>query len=137
MSELDACDNFWFLLVFMSNVPQCGAQRFKDGEISWVYRWVTFFSSDSSGLRRPKNVKFGTKVASSMKMMHTLRFLEKVNCGKIWENTKNRPDNANFPKTLTWWHHIYAETDSPYATSDSAEHRGPCDYSHFTCLVSC
>jgi len=40
---------------------------------------MTVFSpSDISGLRRPKNVKFGIKVASSMRMMHTLRFLEKV-----------------------------------------------------------
>jgi len=46
---------------------------------------VTVFSpNDISGLRRPKNVKFGTKVASSMKMMNTLRFLEKgFNCHKI------------------------------------------------------
>jgi len=36
---------------------------------------VTDYSpNDISGLRRPKNIKFGT----SMRMMHTLRFLEKV-----------------------------------------------------------
>jgi len=43
-----------------------------------------FFSNDISGLRRPKNVKFGTKVASSVRTIHALRFLEKVfNYGKI------------------------------------------------------
>jgi len=47
---------------------------------------MTVFSpNDISGLRRPKNVKFGTKVASSTRMIHALRLLEKVkkNCGKI------------------------------------------------------
>jgi len=40
---------------------------------------VTVFAPyDISGLTRPKNIKFGTKVASSMRMMCTLRFLEKV-----------------------------------------------------------
>jgi len=34
--------------------------------------------NDISWLRRPENVKFGTKVASSTRMMHTLRFLGKV-----------------------------------------------------------
>jgi len=33
--------------------------------------WVTVFSPDDiSGLRRPKNVEFGTEVASSTRMMH-------------------------------------------------------------------
>jgi len=61
--------------------PKCGALRFTDREISWVClgEWVTVFSpNDSSGLRRPKNVKFGTKVASSTRMMYALRFLVKV-----------------------------------------------------------
>jgi len=53
---------------------QCKALRFTDGEISTVGVWVT--PNDISGLRRPKNVKYGTKVASSMRMMCTLRFLE-------------------------------------------------------------
>jgi len=45
----------------------------------WVHGWVAVFSpNDMLGLRRPKNVKFGTKVASSIRMMHALRFLEKV-----------------------------------------------------------
>jgi len=39
---------------------------------------VTVFSpNDISGLRRPKSIKFGTKVASGMRMMHALRFVEK------------------------------------------------------------
>jgi len=53
------------------------------GEISSVSGclgvWVTVFSpNDISGLRRRKNAKFGTKVESSTRMMHALRFLEKV-----------------------------------------------------------
>jgi len=51
-----------------------------DGEISWV---TVFCPNDISELRMPKNTKYGTKVVSSMRMMHTLTFLEKVNCGKI------------------------------------------------------
>jgi len=39
--------------------------------------WVTFSPNDISAQRRPKNVKFGTKVASSTTMMGALRFLEK------------------------------------------------------------
>jgi len=34
--------------------------------------------NDISGLRWPRNVKFGKTMASSTRMMHTLRFLEKV-----------------------------------------------------------
>jgi len=65
--------------------PQRRALTFMDGEVSWVGVWVADFSPNYiSGLRRPKNVKFGTKVASSTKMMHVLRFWRKVfNCGKI------------------------------------------------------
>jgi len=52
---------------------------FTDGEVNWVSGSMTVFSrNDISGLRMPKNIKFGTKVASSTRMMHTLRFLEKV-----------------------------------------------------------
>jgi len=48
-------------------------------EAGWVGDWVTVFSpSHISGLRSSKHVKFGTKVTSSMRMMHVLRFLEKV-----------------------------------------------------------
>jgi len=37
-----------------------------DDEISWVGNWVIAFSpNDISGPRRPKNVKFDTKVAPS------------------------------------------------------------------------
>jgi len=53
-------------------IPHCSALRFTDGKISSVGDCFV------SRLRRPKNVKFGTKVASSMRMMSTLQFLEKV-----------------------------------------------------------
>jgi len=47
---------------------------------------VTAFSpNDISGLRMPKNVKFSTKVASSMRMGTHLDFLEKV-FFKLWHN---------------------------------------------------
>jgi len=40
--------------------------------------WVTVVSAnDISGLRRPKNVKFGTKVASSTRIVRALRLLDK------------------------------------------------------------
>jgi len=42
-----------------------------------------FSASDILGLRRPKNVKFGIKMASSMRMMHTLSFWKRFfNRGK-------------------------------------------------------
>jgi len=44
---------------------------------------------------RPKNVKFGTNVASSTRMTRTLRFLEKVfYCGKICQKLQNRQKKA-------------------------------------------
>jgi len=44
------------------------------------------------------NVKFGTKVAFSTRMMHTLTFLEKFNCGKICKKkpAKDRPKRTNY-----------------------------------------
>jgi len=76
-------------------IPQRAALRFTDREISWVFGWVTgFTASDIPGLRRPKNVKFGTSVASGMKMMHALSFSKSFfNCGKIGKKRENRPRN--------------------------------------------
>jgi len=58
-----------------------------DGEISWVL----------------KNVKFGTKVVSSMGMMCTLTFLEKIfNCGEICSKHlkwRKMQKNGNFFST--------------------------------------
>jgi len=78
--------------------PQCGALRFTDSETScvtgWVSGWVAVFSpNDISGLRRPKNDKFGTKVASSTGMMRALIFFEKVFLivAKFAKTVKNRP----------------------------------------------
>jgi len=62
----------------------CQSQKiwFMDGEISCVGVSVgdCFFSKGYLKTEKPKNVKFGTKVVSSTKMMHALRarFLEKV-----------------------------------------------------------
>jgi len=44
------------------------------GEIIWV---IVFSPNDVSGMRRPKNVTFGTKLASRTTVMCALRFLEK------------------------------------------------------------
>jgi len=65
--------------LFLRLVPHCGALRFTDDKINWV---GGFYSpNDISGLIRTKVVEFGTKVVSSMRLMRTLRFLEKVfNC---------------------------------------------------------
>jgi len=70
-----------------------------------VSGWVTVFSlNDISRLRRPKNVKFGTKLASSMRMMYALRFLENFNCGKICQkNAKNRHKNRQTVKNASFF----------------------------------
>jgi len=62
-----------------------------DGKISWVCDLVPVFSpNDISGLRSPKNVKLGTKMVSSMRMIRALRFLEKVLIAAIFaKNAKN------------------------------------------------
>jgi len=55
---------------------------------------VTVFSpNDISGLRRPKDIEFGTEVASSTRMMHAVRFFWKkfFKCGKICKKSaKNK-----------------------------------------------
>jgi len=52
--------------------------------------WVAGFSpSDISGPKWPKNVKFGTKVASNTRMMRTLEKL--LIAAKLTKNAKNRP----------------------------------------------
>jgi len=63
--------------------PICGFPHLWNTEVhgsqNKLGRWVTVFSpNDISGLRRSKNVKFATWVASSTRMMLTLTFLEKV-----------------------------------------------------------
>jgi len=51
---------------------------------------VTVFTpNDISGLSRPKNIKFGTKMVSSIRMMCALRFLEKV--FKLWPGLQKMP----------------------------------------------
>jgi len=99
--------------------------------------WVTVYSPNNiASLRRPKNVKFGTKVASSTRMMRTLRFLKKV--FKLWQNRRfwhifgGFLQNANFLQkhlhsgaTYTQEQRIRGTTvrvDSSHATSDSAKH---------------
>jgi len=65
-------------------IPQWVALRFTDSKIS---------SPDNiSELRRPKNIKFGTQVASSTRMMCALTILEKFfNVAKLAKNSKNMP----------------------------------------------
>jgi len=66
------------------------ASRFTNGEIILgvcLSGCVTVFSpNDISRLRRTKNVEFGTTVMSSVRMMHTLRFLENVLCPNLPTN---------------------------------------------------
>jgi len=71
------------------------------GCLSW---WVTVFSpNDISGLRRPTNVKFCTKVASSTRMMCALRFLEKsFNCSKICKKRQNKPKCKKWTSLVEW-----------------------------------
>jgi len=67
---------------------------FTDDEISWL--GDCFSPKDISGLRRPKNVKFGTMVASSTRMMHAVRFfLEKVYL-IVSKCAKKTPNMSNF-----------------------------------------
>jgi len=86
--------------------------NFTNGEISRVSGWVSVFSpNDISEFTRPKNVKFGTKVATSMKMMRTLDFQKKFfTAVKFAKKCRNRPNYAEFPEPLARGHHIYAET---------------------------
>jgi len=92
------------IFVVFKHVSQCsgaehwGSQMVKSARSGWVYS-----PNDMSGLRRPKNVGFGTEVAFSTRMMRALGFLEVFNGGKVCKN-------ASFPKTLALWRHVYAET---------------------------
>jgi len=100
-------------------VPQYEALRFTHDEISCVDVWVTVFSPNNIlGLRRCKNAKFSTKVASSMRMMRAL-------FGKSFLIV------TKFAKTRLHGGTTYRQkqricgaitVDSPHATSDSAEH---------------
>jgi len=82
-----------FLFLFFQVIPQCGAVRFMDGKIFWV---TVCSPNDISGLRRPKNVKFGTKVTSSARMMCALRYLESfLICGKICKKKLLRKSAKN------------------------------------------
>jgi len=68
-----------FLNIIYSSVWSTEVCGWRNKLVVCVGDWVTVFSpNDISGLRRPKNVKFDTNVASITRMMHALRFLEKV-----------------------------------------------------------
>jgi len=80
-------------------ISQCRALRFTDGKIIWV---TVLSPNDISGLRRPNNIKFGTKVASSMRMIDTLRFLEKFfDAAKFVEKTAKNGTKCEFYKINT------------------------------------
>jgi len=78
-------------------------------------------------------------------MIHRLRILEKFfSCGKICKKCKNGQKILVLQKhlhsgttyTQKWHiHHVTVWVDSPCATSDNAEHWGPCDDSHLTCVI--
>jgi len=50
---------------------------------------VVFSPNDISGLRKPKNVEFGTDVPSSTRMIRTIRFLENVSL--LWRKQNDTP----------------------------------------------
>jgi len=65
---------------------------------------VTVFSpNDISGLRRPKNIKCGTKVASSMRMMEKVFIVAQLTFLAFFAK------HQYFSKTLAWWRQVYAK----------------------------
>jgi len=133
-----------------------------DGEIILVSEWLFFLQTIfRAGLRRPKIFKFGIKVASSTRMMCQNReihgtksvhgmpkhFVQRMRailhtrgwCAHldIWEKflVSKFAKNAFCKKKHSHCGATYT-CDSPHATSDSAEHWGPCDNSRLTILVS-
>jgi len=73
-----------------------------------------FSPNDISGLRRPKKVKFGTKMASSTKISSAFRFLEKTfNYCKICKEKL-----AKIGQKRQKWPHC-----SPHATSETKDSR--------------
>jgi len=97
-----------------------------DGEVSWVSVWVSvgvcvgdcfvFSPNDVSGLRRPENVKFGTKEASSTRMMCALGFLGKkdFNCGKIGQKPPMLGQKRFFLFSLARRRYVYRNRNSVY-----------------------
>jgi len=66
---------FDFCLYYCSSLSQCRALEVH-GWQNKLGDWVIVFSpNDISGLRRPRNVKFVTELASSTRVMRGLRFL--------------------------------------------------------------
>jgi len=64
--------------------------------------WLTVFSpNDISGLRGPKNVNFGTKVASSRRRMHALFGKSAVIAAKFAKNAKIRQKRQFYKTTRT------------------------------------
>jgi len=54
----------------------------------------------------------------------------------FWRKLCNCGATYTYAETAySWWHH--ASGLIPHTTSDSAEHWGSCDNSHFTCIVKC
>jgi len=68
----------WVVVLTCSSAQSTEVYRWRNKLDGWVIGWLFFSPNDISGLRRPKNVKFGTKVVSSMRMMHTLIYGKKV-----------------------------------------------------------
>jgi len=73
-------------------IPQCGALRFPDDSLcGWLCS-----PADTSGLRRHKNVKFGTNVVSSTRTMRAVLY-----CQNICETAKKA--NVNVTETAWFW----------------------------------
>jgi len=119
-STMATCDT----LIYMSLVWHFNSGTYFSEWSTEIHRWqnklgvwVTIFSKNISGLRRPKNVKFGIKVASSTSMMHTIKFLEKfltvVKFEKMQKSgnfffTKNTHTGGStyMQKAYSWCHRV-------------------------------
>jgi len=109
---------------------QCGSLRFTDGKISWVSVWVgdCFFSPNNiSGLRRLRTSNLAQRWCLVLGCFMHLAFWKKFfNCGRICKNRSKMPIFRKHSQQQR----IRGGTmrvNSPHATSDSAEHWGPCD----------
>jgi len=90
----------WFCDMLFFSVWSTEVRGWQNKLYVCLGRWVTVFSpNDISGLRRPENIKFVTKVASSTRMMHALRLFEKkIYCGTIFKKMPKICQKCQFSK---------------------------------------
>jgi len=100
LQHVHISESCWF---YIGLLQWRSARKFRGAEISRVGVWVVggrFSPSGISRLRRPKNIKFGIKVASSTRIMHALIFLGKfLIAAKLQKNAKK----TKMPKKSTFF----------------------------------